>query len=666
MKKKTEPEAPSQFIGEDMVLDYITNSPVKDTPKEQVRQRIVRAMLHEYGISPEDMESNFTVTVEGKKRKVDIAVFLEGHEHTQDGLRRVVLCFPEPKQGTKSSYKLRSHEQADNDLRDLQTIMASANECKYGLWTNGIELFFIMKEATRFDVDFKAIGDWPLADETLGTRDVYSEAHMRRADKFMLRMAFRRCHNFIHGNEGLPKDAAFWQFLYLIFCKMHDEKAKNSSRRFWAGPMEQFDPEGRKQIRKRIDGLFTEVMKEFPSIFKGNEEISLSDRTLAFIVTELAKYDFTHTDVDAKGTAYQEIVGDNLRGDRGQYFTPRGAIDLMVKILDPKPHEKVLDPSCGTGGFLVAVIAHQLRNFKIELGNKAPDETIEAVRDRLRKYAQKQLFGADFDPFLMRASHMNIMMAANVDGNVYHLDSLAFPTSHLAGNDAAKRSIPLGSMDVVLTNPPFGADIPITDPAVLKPFELAKKWERLKDGSFRMTGDSQSSVAPEILFIERCIQWLRPGGRLGIVLPNGILGNPGDEYIRRWILQQCWMLGCVEVPVEAFIVEANVGILTSLLFLKKKTDDETRSEALGKKIDYQVFMAVAEKCGFDRRGNILNMRTPDGSEILREVTYREKIHTGKKWVERQLVRKEKIVDDDFPKIAEAYAEFRAKNKEPGK
>ncbi len=652
-------------IEEGMILDYITNKPIKDTAKEQVRQRIVRALLHEYGISPSDMEADFLVPVEGRKRKVDIAIFNEGTDHDVGNIRRVVMCKPEPKQSKKSNYRMRSHEQADNDLKELKEIVASAPDCKYGLWTNGIELFFFQKKETRFDVIFEPIGDWPLADETLGTRDVYSEAHLRRADDMMLRLAFRRCHNFIHGNEGMPKDAAFWQFLYLIFAKMHDEKKNNGNRKFFAGPQEQFNEEGRKNIRTRIEQLFTAVKKEYPSIFKGNEEISLSDRALSFMVTELAKYDFTRSSVDAKGKAYQEIVGANLRGDRGQYFTPRGAIQLMVEFLDPKANEKVLDPACGTGGFLVTTIAHQLARFKEEIGNKSPEETAEGIRPKLAKYVEKQLYGSDFDQFLVRASHMNIMMAAGVDGNVFHMDSLAFPNSHLEGNARALKDIKLGTVDIVLTNPPFGADIPITDRTVLKQYELAHKWTKTKDGIFLKGTDLQTSVAPEILFIERCIQWIKPGGRMGIVLPNGILGNPGDEYIRQWILRNCWMLACVEVPVEAFIVEANVGILTSLLFLKKKTDDEIRAEALGKKKDYKIFMAVAEKCGFDRRGNTLFKRHPDGTEIVEEKEYEERVHTGQKWVTRTFKRKDKIVDDDFPEIIKAYKNFRAKNKEPG-
>ncbi len=214
------------------------------------------------------------------------------------------------------------------------------------------------------------------------------------------------------------------------------------------------------------------------------------------------------------------------------------------------------------------------------------------------------------------------------------------------------------------TNPPFGSDIPVTERTILEQYELARRWERQGEG-FVMTPAIKPAVAPEGLFIERCVQWLKPGGRMGIVLPDGILGNPGDEYIRYWILRHCWVLASIDLPVECFIVEANVNILTSLLFLKKNTQQEVQASDLGQKQDYPVFMAVAEKVGFDRRGNTLYKRRPDGEEILVEKTYDEKVRIGSTLEVRTLHRKERILDDDLPHIAAAYAEFRAQHPEPG-
>jgi type I restriction enzyme M protein len=657
MSKQSENTIPAGYT-----LDYVSGNQIKETKKELVRQRIVRALIHEYGFSPEDMENDFSTT--GRK-KIDVAIFHHGKEHTIDNIGRIVLCRPEPTLG-KNAIRIRDFEQAAKDLEELENVMREVESVKYGLWTNGLEFFFLEKEQKRFETICNPIGDWPMAEESVGTKDVVSDAHTRVADQEMLKITFRRCHNFIHGNEGMPKDAAFWQFLYLIFCKMHDEGLRAKQRqawkcRFWAGPKEQFEIEGRKAIRKRIDDLFNEVKKEYKSIFRGNEEITLSDRALAFIVSELARYDFTRTDVDAKGVAYQELVGVNLRGDRGQYFTPRGVVKLVIEMLDPKEDETLLDPACGTGGFLVATLKLLLDKFRKEEGINQDQENTEdflTIHERLKEYAEKNVYGADFDPFLIRAAQMNMVLAGDGRGHIYNINSLEFPLGHLADLANAKKDIPLGSVDVLATNPPFGSDIPITDEHILKQYELAHNWEPDGEGGFRNTGQRKSSVSPEILFIERCIKWLKPGsGRMGIVLPDGVLGNPAAEYIRWWIMRETQVLASIDLPVEAFIAEANVNILTSLLFLRRKSDEEKRQEALGETAEYSVFMAVADKVGYDRRGNKLYKRTPDGEEIIEPRQHVESIRIGGEVVKRTLTRSEKVEDNDLPVISEKYREF---------
>jgi type I restriction enzyme M protein len=648
------------------VFDYITGNAIKDSDKEQVRQRIARAIIHEYGIAAADMEPDFKVVIGGKGRKVDIAIFKPGTEHVEASMYRAVIVEKEPKFTTKGAYKMRDPKEAAKELELLESVMASVESCNYGLWTNGLEFFFFKKEVTRFDTKFRPIGDWPMGDDSFSVEG-RSAGRLRRAEVEMLRTAFRRCHNFIHGNEGMPKDAAFWQFLYLTFCKMYDEQQPNESRAFWAGAFEPFDPAGQRKIRERIEPLFAQVKRKYGELFKGNEAITLSDRALAFIVSELSRYDFGRTDVDAKGAAYQEIVGTNLRGDRGQYFTPRGAIKLMVKMLDPKEQEKVMDPSCGTGGFLVGTLNYINEVFHEQKKIRAGEEDTEqflSIRDQLAHYATTKLFGADFDPFLVRAAQMNVMMGSNSLGHLFHMNSLEFPLGDLSGVKAANDYVKLGTVDVIMTNPPFGADIPITETTILQQYELARRWERQGEG-FVMTNAMKPSVSPEVLFIERCVQWLKPGGRMGIVLPNGVLGNPGDEYIRYWILRNCWVLASIDLPVESFIVEANVNILTSLLFLKRKPKSVIQAEDLGQKKEHRVFMAVAENVGFDRRGAKLYKRLPDGEEVMQNVAVEEKVRVGGTLHTSLLHRKERVLNDDLPEIAKAYAAFRLMNPEPG-
>jgi type I restriction enzyme M protein len=225
--------------------------------------------------------------------------------------------------------------------------------------------------------------------------------------------------------------------------------------------------------------------------FGAMRKYALSDRALAFIVSELAKYDFTRTDVDAKGVAYQELVGVNLRGDRGQYFTPRGVVKLVIEMLDPKETETLLDPACGTGGFLVAALKLMHDKFRKEQGIDPANENTDeffSTHERLKAYAATSVFGSDFDPFLIRAAQMNMVLAGDGRGHIYHINSLEFPLGHMADLKSAKKEIPLGSMDIIATNPPFGSDIPITDKHILEQYELAHSWDSDGEGGFRNTG----------------------------------------------------------------------------------------------------------------------------------------------------------------------------------
>lgn len=670
--------ATGESLADDEIIDYITNEPVKMKGNESVRQRIARALFHEYGISVNDMARNFPIPMQAQgarkaSKKADIAIFKHGAPHTLENLQRVVICKPEPK-ASRTVTKIRTFEQASKDLQELELLLGTeaTPSAEFGMWTNGVDFFFLRKETTRFGAKFEPRADWPVAPESAGSGGAASAARLRRGEHAMLRTAFRRCHNYIHGNEGMPKDAAFWQFLYLLFAKMHDERISRrtgQSPRFYALPQEPFSKEGREAIEGRIKELFTEVKGEY-QLFDSRDEIRLSSRALAFIVGELASYDLSGTDMDVKGVAYQELVGTNLRGDRGQYFTPSGAVKLMVQILDPQDDEVVLDPACGTGGFLRETLRHRLNKWKEQEGRAGRPDTQEEIT-RLKEYADEKLFGADFDSFLVRATMMSLMTLTGGSGNIFHMDSLMFPFGDLPGNNEAASRIPLGSVDVLMTNPPFGTDIKIEEPRTLNQYRdgVAQPWSRDKESGGLVPGRSQiTAMSPEQLFIQRAVDWVRPGKRIGIVLPNGILSNPGpaDEAIRRWILDNCWVLASIELPVETFIAEANVNILTTLLFLKKKTDAQRMATAVGAPSeDYPVFMAVAEKVGVDRRGNEVYKRQPDGELIIT-------VHKESEWkvingqeVERILYRKGPILDDDLPVIAEKYREFRDKYGEPG-
>ncbi|SDL79319.1 type I restriction enzyme M protein [Glycomyces sambucus] len=683
VKPAEEPEAEPAPLAEDETIDFITGKRVKLKGAEPVVQTVARGLWQEYDIKVADMARNVVIKVpddngKTKSLKADIAIFAAGADHSDlKNLERVVVCRPEPSKG-RTVTKIRTHEQAAEDLEYLKTLLSTdlTPNAHYGMWTNGLDFFFLHAEEGRFAKKFEPRAGWPLqGDVDSGT--VASVARLRQGDEAMLKTAFRRCHNFVHGNEGLPKDAAFWQFLYLLFAKIHDERTsrlRGTDPRFFAYADEPFTTDGRRAIEERVLKLFEEVKQTYP-LFGPRDEISLSPHALSFIVGELASYDLSGTKIDAKGVAYQELVGGNLRGDRGQYFTPRAAVNLMVEILDPKEDETVLDPACGTGGFLQETLRHLVERWRDESGITELSESKEqtkALLERLDLYAKAHLFGADFDPFLVRATKMSLMMMTGGDvgeDNIFHMNSLHFPGGHLEDAKKADQRIPFGSIDVVMTNPPFGTDIKIEEEEVLSQYweGIARNWSRDKEtGEIVSTGPSKA-MAPEQLFIERAVKWVKPGGRIGIVLPNGILSNPGpsDEAVRRWILENCWVLASVELPVETFIHEAGVNILTTLLFLKRKTDREIMDAQAGIGGDYPVFMAVAEKVGIDRRGNEVNKRHPNGEVVMVQTTKEETIERNGDKTTHTLVRWEKAIDNDLPEIVEAYRGFRGQYPEPG-
>jgi len=198
-----------------------------------VRQFIAKALHKQYNIDYGEMQADFSVPTEEKKRRViDIAIFHHEQNHTRENLTRAVFCRPTPQIGSNTC--LRDPEEMGKELDDVRSILRKIPSCEYWLWTNGLEFFYFTKEIGRFDVDIKPLSAWPLAGESgKGIQVKSARIPMNRAGKEVLSVGFRRCHNFIHGNEGMSKDAAFWQFLYLIFCKLYDEEQPADKRQFW-------------------------------------------------------------------------------------------------------------------------------------------------------------------------------------------------------------------------------------------------------------------------------------------------------------------------------------------------------------------------------------------------------------------------------------------------
>jgi type I restriction enzyme M protein len=461
-----------------------------------------------------------------KNRTVSLVVYEPGRPHTDDNIIRVALVAP----GAKADPK------AVHLLEEVLGSLPEGREQVFGLWTNGSVLAFRMRtyhERTG-DPVFTELTDFPAPHETLDDLENAERRPLRIAAGDSLLRTFKRCHDYLHGNQSMRGDRAFWQLLYLIFCKIHDETL--SKRKFFVGATEGNNEAGRQRAAQRIRDLFEEVRTEaYKDVFDGSERIDLNERALTFIAGELGRYSLLSTDTDAKGLAYEAITPTTLKQERGQFFTPRNVIRMMVEMVDPEQGKKVLDPACGSGGFLVICMAHLRRHFLRETGCPHPDNPVprelKRVEQSMRRYARSCLFGIDVDPDLRKAARMNMVMNNDGHGNIFSFNSLEYGVPDRRGPEMdafEKAGGGHGKFDYVFTNPPFGSMIPVTDPAVLDEFDLGHVWKKAGD-SWRKDR-VQPKVSPEVLFIESCYKFLKSGtGVMAIVLPNGILGNPGEQ-----------------------------------------------------------------------------------------------------------------------------------------
>jgi type I restriction enzyme M protein len=685
MSKETTNE---EIVLEDnQVMCALTDLPKPAKNKEFTLQSLIAMLNEEYGFEMTDMERDFSISYidpdgKTKRTKIDLAVFEAGKPHDVDGLIRICIVQDE---------KTKSKDSKKGVEATLQVFLESIDNCEFGLWTNGEELHFLQRGLDEWDnILFNDISDFPGFGQTMEELEKWADKSKPRkpANDSLIR-TFKRCHDYIYGNEGMKK-TAFWELLNLIFCKIYDEKRRfmpspngeSYRRKFWVGVKEQNSEEGQGLIAKRIKGIFEDLKNDplFSEVFDGNEQINLSDRGLAFVAGELAKYSFLDATVDVKGTAYETIVSNTLKQEAGQFFTPRNLIRCMVEMMDPDENMRILDPACGSGGFLTVVLDHVRKKITQNMYPEFEGKELyltekynsKEVNDRVKDYAERMIFGFDFDPDLKKAARMNMVMAGDGHANIFHINSLDYPHGSKIDEldkikDTIARSIRTSpdrnfpyetddareKFDLIFTNPPFGAKVEV-DFEISKRYELGHNWSKDIKGNFIMSNNASSSEAPEVLFIEQCYNFLKPGGRLAIVLPDGILGNPNTEYVRDWILKRFKLLASVDLPVETFLPQ--VGVQASLLFLQKKTQAERDAAINGE--DYDVFMAIVEAVGKDRRGVPIYKRDEDGAELLfdesKQILLRDSLGNEKIISKKSRVKR---LDDDLPAISKAYAQF---------
>jgi len=607
---------------EGYIRDFSTGRWLKDRPEEGPRQILEKRLVEEYGYSESQIEIEFPVQ-KGSKRigPTDIAVFRD-EKKIIDNLYIIV--------------ETKRKERKDG-IDQLKSYLSPTN-AEFGIWFNGKDIVYLqhLKKAPFF----REIPDIPKNGETLEDVGLYQKKDLKSATE--LKTVFETIHNHIYANEGLLKEKVFNEMLKLIFIKMADEKALAQKCEFRITNKELDELEEGKEngFIDRIFSLFERVKSQYPDVFDPNERLNLKPLTIAFVVSQLQKYSLINTAADVKGTAFQTFVYAHQRGERGEFFTPHPVVDLCVNMLDTKDNEKFIDPACGSGGFLVAGMNYIKEKFikeRPELKNKATDF--------LKEYAHAYISGIDINPDLAKVAKMHMVLYDDGHSGIFCANSLLdfnelVRISEKAGVSRALRPEP-DNFKVLMTNPPFGSKGKVTDKRILQNFELGFKWKQEKDGRWIKTNKILDGQIPEILFIERSLQLLAEGGRMAIVLPDGILNNASLKYVREFIASKARILAVVSLPTGTFM-QAGVNPKTSLLFLQKLSEEKL--EELKTK-QYPIFMAIVEKIGYD-----LNSKTPkpiykrnERGEILEDEN------------------KKPVLDTDVPNIIDSFNEFKQKH-----
>jgi len=399
---------------------------------------------------------------------------------------------------------------------------------------------------------------------------------------------FEEIHDYIYANDGLSPQQALEEFIKILFVKIFDE---NEHLNLFS--------------EQNIAKLFEKTKQNFLEIFEIDEKIKLSENAIRFIIGKLQDISLVDSSQDAKGLAFQKFLSHHEKDRQGQFFTPEPVIDFCVEMMHPNPNEKIIDPACGSGGFLMSAIKY--------LRNNTQHTDIENV-------ISENIFGFDINKSILRIAKMKLLLESNVKANI------------LCANSLENFENLNGTFDLILANPPFGAKI--TTSEVLSKFDLGYKWTKHENKFFK-TKLLQTTQNTEILFVERCLKLLKEGGRMAIVLPNGNFENPSLEYLRFYIKQKSKLLAVVKLPQETFI-PYGTGVKTSILFLEKD------SQNIEKK--YPVFFGKVTKLGYQGNKN--------GTPIYKKDQYGQVLKTNNL----------PILDEDFSEVAEQYKLFQQKEK----
>lgn len=562
-------------------------------PEEQVRAEFWAELICRYGYEPQCIGVEVVVPDRTPSDRADLVVF---HDDTRKRPYAVIEC-------------------KRDGVTDAEFNQAVEQACGNGTWAKfRADYVMVVAGRTRRAFDFTGkygalerekniIADLPIR---YGKPEEYkyhkgSALDIQPVNKEVLIKAIQKCHQTLWGGGKLSPPTAFGELCKIIFVKISDEQARRKKGEPYEFQIKTHETS--KRLGERIRALYEIQKQKDPEVF--TETIKIDDATLRTVVSHLESINLSKTDLDTKGLAFEQFMDGFFKGDFGQYFTPREIIEFSVHMLKPTNKELVLDPACGSGGFLL----HVLDAIRREAGDYW-DEGTEEHYKHWHDFAQKRLFGIEINEEIARVAKMNMIIHDDGHTNVIGADALG-PINRLK---AVNKGFAEDRFDVILTNPPFGSMVKQEEKPYLSGYEMSTVASAVRASAKvdpkmgKKMVKKKTPVKTEILYCEQIWRFLKPGtGRAAIVLPDGILTNSSLQGVRDWILDKFQLLAVVSLPQFAF-AHFGAGVKASVIFVRKRGEDERPSD------DEAIFMAMAENIGYDATGR-KTMKVVDSKAI---------------------------------------------------
>jgi type I restriction enzyme M protein len=540
-----------------------------DDPEEQVRASYWAELIYRYGYEPKRIGLEVRIPDRTPHDAADLVVFRD------DERKRPYAVIECKRDGISDAEFAQAIEQAAGN----------------GTWAKlRADYVGVVAGTTRRFLDFSGdygalereaniVADLP---STYGRPEDFkyrkgTAMDIAPVDKEHLIAAIQKAHQTLWGGGRLSPPAAFGELCKVIFVKISDEKARRRRGDPYAFQIKTH--ESASALADRIRALYRKEQSRDPEVF--SENIKIGDGSLRTIVSHLEGIDLSRTDLDTKGLAFEQFMDGFFKGDFGQYFTPREVIDFTVAMLRPREEDVILDPACGSGGFLL----HALDTIRREATTYFDDGSADHFR-YWHGFAEHKLFGIDINDEIARVAKMNMILHDDGHSNIVCTDALESPERLRDHNPG----LTLGRFDLVLTNPPFGAQVLASERPYLATYDLGF------NSATRGVGKLRKGQKTEILFLERIHDFLRPGtGRAGVVVPDGVLTNSSLQYVRNYLLDRFELLAVVSLPATAFS-HYGAGVKASVLFLRRYAVGELAND------EAEVFMGIPRQIGYDAQG----------------------------------------------------------------